>query len=351
MQNFNQLIMLLVLTSIPTHLFSLNTLCHQTAEYSTIIINLENLINPLCYGDLNGSIDIRVIGGIAPYTYDWDNDGIGDNDDSEDLQNLGAGTYNITATDAANNTVSLAVTLTEPPYFSISAPLAVAVTCYGTSQAYISVFPSGGTPPYTYDWDNDGVGDNDDAQEIGGLSAGTYSLTVMDANGCTRSHSRTVYNLSPLALVWNTITPACASDNGKATSTLINDPTIDPALYDFEHDEDFLLYNQYLWSNGDTYSPDLAAGTYGVTVTADGSGCTAVSTVTIPEDCTICRDTLLLENTMTSPLYRVYESITSYGTVATGNAIDFKAGETIILQNGFKVEPQAAFSAEIEDCN
>lgn len=357
MKKFNQIIMLLVLISIPAYLFSLHTVLQPSFPISIesgnpLKVSFESLFSPSCYGDSNGSIDINVSGGTPPYTYDWDNDGTGDNDDPEDLQNISAGNYSVSIMDAAANTANLDTTLTEPSDLDLSAPLAAAVTCYGTSQGYLSVFPSGGTPPYTYDWDNDGIGDNDDAQGIEGLSAGTYSLTLTDANGCTINHSRTVYSLSPLALVWYTITPACASDNGKAPSTLINDPTIDPALYDFEHDEDFLNYNEYLWSNGDTYRyTDLAAGTYSVTVTLDGSGCTAVSTVTVPEDCTICRDDLLLENTMTSPLYRVYESITSYGTVPSGNAVDFKAGEAVILQNGFKVEPQAAFSAEIEDCN
>ncbi|MCR9290797.1 MAG: HYR domain-containing protein, partial [Bacteroidetes bacterium] len=69
----------------------------------------ETHIDVTCPNGNDGSIDLTVITGVSPFLYDWDNDGTGDNDDNEDLENLSSGTYSVTVTDALNCTKSLSV--------------------------------------------------------------------------------------------------------------------------------------------------------------------------------------------------------------------------------------------------
>ena len=150
----------------------------------------ETHVDVLCFGDTNGSIDLTVSGGSSPYTYDWDNDGTGDNDDTEDLSSLGAGMYNVTVTDASSCQAILSVSVSEPSQIALSA--AVTNEIAGQNDGAINLTVTGGTPPYTYDWDNDGTGDNDDTEDLSGLSTGPYAVVVTDANGCTATLTDTV---------------------------------------------------------------------------------------------------------------------------------------------------------------
>jgi len=72
---------------------------HNATDYS-FTVNVSSLATlTSTVDDANGSIDLTVAGGMAPFTFDWDNDGTGDNDDSEDLTDLSTGTYNVTVVD------------------------------------------------------------------------------------------------------------------------------------------------------------------------------------------------------------------------------------------------------------
>jgi Secretion system C-terminal sorting domain/SprB repeat len=82
-------------------------------------------------------------------------------------------------------------------YVSCSAPSGSVTsftnaTCFGDTDGAIDISVSGGSTPYTFDWDNDGTGDFDDTEDLTGLSAGTYTVTVMEAGGCTFSFSQTI---------------------------------------------------------------------------------------------------------------------------------------------------------------
>lgn len=62
-------------------------------------------------------------------------------------------------------------------------------TCDGNNDGTATVNATGGLPPYTYDWSNDGTGDFDDPFAMTGLADGDYTVVVKDANGCTTSAS------------------------------------------------------------------------------------------------------------------------------------------------------------------
>lgn len=95
----------------------------------------------------------------------------------------GTTTYTVTGTNTATgceNTDVVTVTSFSPPSAS-----AAATDEIGGNDGTITTTVTGGTAPYTYDWSNDGTGDNDDNASLSGLAGGTYTLTVTDANGCT----------------------------------------------------------------------------------------------------------------------------------------------------------------------
>ena len=138
-----------------------------------------------CFGGTSGAIDIEVQGGIGAYSYDWDNDGTGDSDDTQDLSNLGAGNYAVTVYDANGCSVSSVYTLNEPAQPLTATTNVVNVDCFGASTGSVDLIVSGGTMPYAYDWDNDGIGDNDDTQDLSGIIANNYTVIITDTNNCT----------------------------------------------------------------------------------------------------------------------------------------------------------------------
>ena len=73
---------------------------------------------------------------------------------------------------------------------------------------------TGGNGGYTYDWDNDGTGDNDDTEDLTGLSTGTYTVIVTDSLGCSDSISVFVDNVSSVI-----------ENNGKGNITLFPNPS------------------------------------------------------------------------------------------------------------------------------
>ena len=134
-----------------------------------------------CNGNTIGAIDITVTG-QSPFTYNWSNGAT-----SEDLTNLTAGTYTVTVTDADNCTEILAVTITEPAALSLSG-ITTDETDSALDDGTIDLTVSGGTTAYTYLWSTTAT-----TEDISGLAAGTYIVTVTDANGCIDSLSFIIY--------------------------------------------------------------------------------------------------------------------------------------------------------------
>ena len=159
-----------------------------SAESATITVLPEtpanissSHIDILCFGDNTGSIDITVSGN-GPFSYTWSNGSI-----SQDLNNLYAGTYSLTTTDGNGCTETLAINIDQPTALMLSITSVDDTdpdTLVGNGSIDLTV--SGGTPAYTYDWNYNGSQDPDsDPEDLTGLSAGTYIVTVTDANGCT----------------------------------------------------------------------------------------------------------------------------------------------------------------------
>ena len=136
------------------------------------IVTTATQVNVLCYGNPSGSIDLSVSGGTGPYMYSWSNGST-----TQDILNLAGGSYTGTVTDGLGCTSSTSVTITQPSAFSITTTSTDEMMGMdGTATVTVS----GGTPSYMYYWMPGGA----TTPSITGLAAGTYSVTVLDANGC-----------------------------------------------------------------------------------------------------------------------------------------------------------------------
>ncbi|MEM7038991.1 MAG: T9SS type A sorting domain-containing protein, partial [Bacteroidota bacterium] len=128
----------------------------------------------LCPGAQTGAASVFVSGGAPGYSYQWNS-----SDTSAAISGLAAGSYVVTVTDAANCIALGSATITEPPQLYINLT-STQETCAGCNDGAAVSNPSGGSPPYSYQWSN-----GDSASFITNLMPGLYSLTVTDDNGCT----------------------------------------------------------------------------------------------------------------------------------------------------------------------
>lgn len=136
----------------------------------------ETHLDVTCFNGSDGSIDLTVNGGTAPYTYAWSH-----GPTTEDVSGLSAGPYTVTVNDASGCSLQLSVTITAPSDISISFSV-TDVSCVGCTDGAVDATVSGGTPSYGYSWDNGAS-----TEDISGVAAGNYCLTVTDGNNCVKS--------------------------------------------------------------------------------------------------------------------------------------------------------------------
>lgn len=159
------------------------------------------------------------------------------------------------------------------------------VDCNGNSSGAMTVTQSGGSANYSYVWSNGSTTTNtaSSTNSISSLHAGTYTVTITDANGCTATASSTVTQPTVLsASTGSTMNVTCnGGSNGSASSNATGG----------------LTPYTYLWSNGATTSSvtGISAGTYTVTVT-DDNGCTSTASTTITEPTALTASTTLDKN-------------------------------------------------------
>jgi hypothetical protein len=218
------------------------------------VIGSPQIQSPLCNGGV-GSIQITATGGTGTLTYQWSNGTLGQTVTGQ------AGTYTVVVTDQNNCSVSSApITMNQPTAINANVN-AVGVGCQGGGTAVVAV--SGGTPGYTYLWSTGST-----QFSVSNLTAGNYSVTITDANGCSTTQSFTITSVSPGTINTTQLTNAlCNGQDGSATV----DVTGGAAPF------------TYLWSNGNTNaSLSAPAGNYTVTVT-DANNCVTSTVITITE--------------------------------------------------------------------
>ncbi len=304
-------------------------------DCSGVSLSVE-AVDASCFGANDGQLTAQVSGGAAPFQYQWSNGSM-----DATAVGLPAGTYGVTVTDANNCTVIGSGEVGEPPALEAAVLAQLDALCAGQASGSAEIAASGGTPGYTYTWSDGGTGASRDD-----LPAGTHSVTVTDANGCTATAEVTIGEPPPITpnffvedesalganngsvevhpsggtppytFLWNTgatqdsignlapgeycvtITDAngcqfegCATVNSFECAALEADFEVQAVRCAGFSDgaatvsvEGATPPLSYLWSNGstDATATGLSAGTHSVTVT-DALNCSVIATVDVPE--------------------------------------------------------------------
>lgn len=218
--------------------------------------NLDN-------GSCDGSASAIVTGGVLPYSYLW----VPSGQTTATATNLCYGIHTVSVTDANGCIITGSVVVNNLSCNGFSVSITnTNIACYGgigDMGTYAAAIPSGGLAPYSYLWQPGGQ----TTDTIKYLGVGTYTVTVIDDNGCIQTGTATVTQPSKLYNIISStnVTTQGGNDGSATVNTFGGTPT----------------YN-YLWSNGSTNQTanNLFAGIYSVTVT-DFNNCTAVDSVTI----------------------------------------------------------------------
>ena len=223
-------------------------------------ISISSLNNSNCFGSDDGLIALTTSGGTTPLSYNWSNGA-----SSKDISGLAAGTYYLTVTDGNGCEETFNASVSEPNpiliNFSITDPL-----CNGGNNGSVDLTAVGGTAPYIYDWSNASTD-----EDLSGLVAGTYAITITDDNNCTETGSTEVEDAAPIYTDVD-VTDASPSCTG---------------LFDGAIDLNIFGGNSpytYSWDNGQVSEDlsELSKGNYDVTIT-DSDDCQATETAYVSE--------------------------------------------------------------------
>ncbi|MEZ4986531.1 MAG: gliding motility-associated C-terminal domain-containing protein [Saprospiraceae bacterium] len=210
-------------------------------------------IDPSCFGGGNGTINAEVTGGTPDYTFLWSNG----QTTPFTLVGLTAQTYELTVTDANDCEMASAFILEEPTVLTATTQT-TEQACTGPPNGQATALPSGGTMPYSFEWEDGQTGIT-----ANGLTAGNYGLTVTDAQGCTFNTSATVALASNVSIDdWQVTDASCFGFSNGSVQVSLSGGTM-----------------PYSWNaplNG------LSAGNYSFTVT-DANNCTDVLEITIQQ--------------------------------------------------------------------
>lgn len=244
----------------------IEVIVNQPAQALTIASSVTDV---LCNGGNTGAINQTISGGTAPYTFSWLS---GQN--TEDISSLVAGNYTVTVTDNRMCTKIQQYTVSQPAQL-ISTPSQTNVNCRGDASGSASVLVNGGVPPYSYLWTGGSTLDY-----ISNVSAGLYTVTATDYNGCT---SITNFNISqPIQALGLSVNIQDVYCNGEASGAIQLTPSGGTTPYDVQW-----LNNagQIINYNG-IQLDSIAEGNY-TAIVEDALGCLFDTTVYVAQPAAI----------------------------------------------------------------
>ena len=231
-------------------------------EPQLLEVTLDTQTNVLCFGESTGAININVVGGRPDYTYSW----AGPNgfvSTNQNIDALFAGVYTVTVTDDSDCVDTLQLTILQNDIITIDVTT-TEIECYGDNDASITINNiSGGVAPYEIAWSNFGTGNVQT-----NLSAGTYTITITDAENCFREFP-IIIDEAPIFLIDPVVTQMSCSGENDASIILNFQGGIDPITV--------------VWSDDPVAGVErnnLAPGNYSVTIT-DGTPCVIQESFTI----------------------------------------------------------------------
>jgi len=236
--------------------------CQATASFSIagaepLALEEPSLQHPACSNSADGQIELGVSGGLPPYSYSWAN-----GQEGPIAAGLSAGLHIVTITDAAGCVLLDSFTLQASYQLLIGINMLGSVRCRGDSTAALRAVPVGGLPPFAFLWSTGQA-----TAEISGLPAGSYAVTITDANGCSASGGALAQDPPFLEVQLDVMPPSCAnSGDGR----IIAEGSGGTPPY------------AYHWSDGQAGQSFVVetAGTFTVTLT-DANQCTAVSGLSV----------------------------------------------------------------------
>lgn len=231
----------------------------------TASITAQNDVS--CAGEATGSATVTATGGNGTLVYSWNTTPI---QTTETATGLTTGTYTITITDTNTCSIQKKVIITEPNAIVTSIASQTDVLCFGNNTGSATVSASGGTGILSYSWDTVPIQTTSTAT---GLAAGTYHLTVTDANTCPKVE--TVIIMQPSAgltsMISNSIDVSCFGGNdGSATVT------VSGGTAPFSYSWNTVPVQTFATATG------LKAGNYTVSI-SDVNGCNTSTSVAIYE--------------------------------------------------------------------
>ena len=235
---------------------------YEIEEPAFLIINVDEKENILCFGEASGKISVTVSGGTAPYNYEWEdnlgnkyNRDIGNVFNRGDLSNIPFGVYDLKVTDFNGCiTTESNVELTQPEDLVVGI-VKTDLNCFGLNDGTITVTPTGGVAPYTYEWSDFGNG-----AIRADLSAGTYTVKVIDKNLCEESVD-VIIKQAPLFNIVPVVTPVTCFGAKDGTISLNIDGGESPITVTWADD-----------ATAGVNRTNLKPGNYNVVLT-DGFGC------------------------------------------------------------------------------
>ena len=224
-----------------------------------------NTVNTLCFGDSTGIITISASGGTIPYQYSIDGGITWQN--SNTFNGLAAGTYTVITQDLNNCSQNINVNVNEPNQVNISTSF-TEPSCHGGSNGSISLNVSGATAPFIYAINNNWQTSN----TFNALAAGTYTIQIEDANGCSYSTSETITQPTQINITTSFNEPSCFGFSDGAISLNVSGAT---APYQYSID------GGITWQTSNTFNA-LTAGTYTIQI-EDNNGCSYSASETITQ--------------------------------------------------------------------
>ena len=226
------------------------------STYTMVSTSVSSQTNVLCNGGSSGSATITTTGGNSPYTYLASTGAT-----VSTLSGLTAGVYSYTVTDANACKAIQTLTITQPSALATSTTVSN-VLCNGGSSGSATITITGGNSPYMYLASTGAT-----VSTLSGLTAGAYTYTVTDNNGCVKTQALTVTEPSALA-AGTIINPILCNGANDGKLTVVGIQGTAPYTYS--------------WSTGATTSTitNLSPGVYTATVT-DANGCLAIATKTL----------------------------------------------------------------------
>ena len=214
----------------------------------------------------DGSIDLTVAGGTSPYTFAWTGPS-GYMATTEDISGIEAGAYSVTVTYSSICSVPFTdiATITEPPEIQVSS-VKTDISCGGLSDGAIDITVTGGLPPYQFAWTGPS-GFTSTNEDLSGLAAGSYSLTITDAYNCMVSFPNQETIIEPSSVVASYVSHQDVLCNGDASGSIEIDVTggIAPYIYEWTNSSGTPV------SSAEDPS-GLPADSYSLTIT-DANGC------------------------------------------------------------------------------